>query len=355
MDKDSKERSAEMLRQCLPLISSHGSDFSPSSYAIWYSYVGRDTPWLVAALDATRKSGGTLTEVQTEELHARLHQQNSVESMEETRRALSGLVNSLAASAAQAQESTASFGSELDVAAEAIARGDVTAAAAGLIEQVRAYSGTLKEVNGRLRSSQAEIEHLRGELRVMRQEARRDPLTGLTNRRAFDEALAAAMGEARRPGGVLTAAMLDLDHFKKINDTHGHLFGDQVLKAVAGLMRAKALEGEAVARLGGEEFAFLLPGVPMAQALERMEALRKSIGAAQIRRASSNQTLGNVTVSCGLAELRPGDTGHSFVERADQALYRAKAGGRDRVECSNPRSEAPAAGEREAQSDAAGG
>ena len=336
MDKDSKERSAEMLRQCLPLISSHGSDFSPSSYAIWYSYVGRDTPWLVAALDATRKTGGALTESQTEELHARLHQQNSVESMEETRRALTGLVNSLAASAAQAQESTASFGSELDVAAEAIARGDVKAAAAGLIGQVRAYSGTLKEVNGRLRSNQAELEHLRGELRMMRQEARRDPLTGLTNRRAFDEALGAALEEAQRTGGALTIAMLDLDHFKKINDTHGHLFGDQVLKSVAGLMRAKALEGEVVVRMGGEEFAFLLPGVPMAQALERMDTLRKTIAAAQIRRAGSNETLGNVTISCGLAELCPGDTGSSFIERADQALYRAKAGGRDRVESSLP-------------------
>jgi diguanylate cyclase (GGDEF)-like protein len=159
-----------------------------------------------------------------------------------------------------------------------------------------------------------------------------DGLTGVANRRRFDEALEEACKTARQLATPLSLALIDLDHFKQLNDTHGHQNGDDALRAVAALLQRRAQSrGELVARFGGEEFAWLLPGVPLDVAKAEAESFRLSVRAAAIRHdAAAN---GVVTASLGVAgsagaTLLPA----SLVAAADAALYRAKSGGRDRVE-----------------------
>jgi diguanylate cyclase (GGDEF)-like protein len=151
-----------------------------------------------------------------------------------------------------------------------------------------------------------------------------DGLTGVANRRRFDEALADACAAALEDGEPLSLVLIDLDHFKALNDTHGHHYGDDALRSVGALLSERTeSRGGLAARFGGEEFAWLLPGVALDGAREEAEAFRLLVHNTGIVTASVG-----VSSSAGMAELTP----HALVAAADAALYRAKSGGRDRVE-----------------------
>jgi len=159
-----------------------------------------------------------------------------------------------------------------------------------------------------------------------------DGLTGVANRRRFDEALEEACGTARETGSPLSLALIDLDHFKELNDTRGHLNGDDALRAVACLLAKRAeANGGLVARFGGEEFAWLLPGLSLELAKEQAEAFRLSVHDANIRH--DGVPSGFLSASVGVAgSAAAGLQPATLIAAADAALYRAKSGGRDRVE-----------------------
>lgn len=158
-------------------------------------------------------------------------------------------------------------------------------------------------------------------------EARTDGLTQLANRRAFDAALDELVAAGRRPGGTAVLLMIDIDHFKRINDAHGHPGGDRVLQHVASTLRATFPDARLVARYGGEEFAVILPG-SLDHAVQRAERLRVAVSGQRIEIGDQHV---QVTLSCGLSELRPGTTAETWVRQADQALYAAKNQGRNQV------------------------
>lgn len=156
------------------------------------------------------------------------------------------------------------------------------------------------------------------------EQARTDPLTGLSNRRAFSTALALEIERANVAGSPLCVALLDLDHFKSINDVHGHAEGDRVLAEVGKVLQAHFAAAGLAARYGGEEFALLLPGTTLDTARAQCELLRQAVGALPLGAV--------VSASIGVTAYRPGETYAALLERADEALYRAKRDGRNRVE-----------------------
>lgn len=162
--------------------------------------------------------------------------------------------------------------------------------------------------------------------RQLRRLSRRDSLTGLHNRTALDEQLLTEIDRALRHGSPLSIIMIDLDHFKSVNDQMGHLMGDRVLVTIAGLLKAATRSVDTVGRWGGEEFLILCPDANASQALVIAERICTTT------RAQGFPTGWTHTVSAGVAELRPGESQHSLLQRADAALYRAKNGGRDRAE-----------------------
>jgi len=166
------------------------------------------------------------------------------------------------------------------------------------------------------------------ELEALAALARRDPLTGLANRRAFEEALAREVARAARDGAPLAVIALDVDHFKRVNDAHGHAAGDAVLAEVAARAAQALRAGDLLARVGGEEFAALLPGASLEAAAEAAERVRARIVALPI--AAGGAFLA-VTLSAGLAALAQGEDGAALLARADERLYAAKRAGRDRV------------------------
>jgi diguanylate cyclase (GGDEF)-like protein len=164
----------------------------------------------------------------------------------------------------------------------------------------------------------------------LREEAIRDALTGLHNRRFFSELSPTLMAEAQRQNAPLAAAMIDIDHFKRLNDTHGHAAGDAVLRATGTFLRASIRQSDMVFRMGGEEFLVLLPRTPGDQALKRVDEWRAAFAAQRIMFETAALT---ATFSAGVAVF-PGDAADidTLLSHADRALYGAKMGGRNRTE-----------------------
>ncbi|MDT7837737.1 GGDEF domain-containing protein [Aquabacterium sp. OR-4] len=184
----------------------------------------------------------------------------------------------------------------------------------------------LGRMRARLSAQKAE---LTGALALNRELATRDMLTGLLNRRAMSELLAQEQPRQRRAGGPMALALLDIDHFKRINDRHGHLVGDAVLQHFAELARAELRGGDALARWGGEEFLLLLPGTPLAAAEGVLRRLRERIASADFSAIVPGLT---VSFSGGVSVCSAEEVCERAIERADQALYRAKNAGRNCIE-----------------------
>lgn len=197
------------------------------------------------------------------------------------------------------------------------------------IDEFERISDSLLDLNAQLDSTQRDLVRINRELArreaVIREISLTDALTGVGNRRFLDDRLAAESERGRRYGTALALFMLDIDHFKRVNDTFGHEAGDRVLEETGALLRRHLRQSDCAARLGGEEFVVLMPGSSLADATAVAERLRAEL-AAQIRSDPSS-----ITASFGVASLRADESGSDLLARADAALYRAKNAGRNRV------------------------
>lgn len=199
-----------------------------------------------------------------------------------------------------------------------------------LVESSHAFARNLLVLlTGRIRKANAMVDRSIQLQRIHQRNATIDSLTGLYNRRWMDEALPLEMGRARRRGLSLAFLMLDVDHFKRCNDRYGHQAGDAVLRALANTLQLSLRTQDMPVRYGGEEFCVMLPGADMAQAQGVSERLRMAV--ADMRVKADSLTLEEVSISIGCTVMGPGDDLASLLARADRALYRAKAGGRDQV------------------------
>jgi diguanylate cyclase len=213
--------------------------------------------------------------------------------------------------------------------AEATASAPVTEAlrsvAALQRSRLAAQRAALAEFGRVIRAEQDKVAALQREIDDLRTESNHDKLTGLLNRRGLEAGL------NDLPEGACTLLLLDIDHFKRINDLHGHPSGDGVIKSVAAVIKQCVRDCDLVARYGGEEFAVILPGLPPSAAEVVANRIRLAVAARKFIKRQTNQSLGKVTVSIGGAERAGREAWASLVDRADEALYESKGAGRDRV------------------------
>ncbi len=196
-------------------------------------------------------------------------------------------------------------------------------------EREQLVAGRLQTLVERVANMEQEAKGFRQHLEEQRQKALLDPLTGLPNRAAWNERLALELARWQRYGGDLLLAVVDIDHFKRINDEYGHLAGDKVLKIIAGELHKRLRKTDFIARFGGEEFALLIPATPLAGGLQLLETLRAGIEACPFHFRGERVT---ISLSAGISAFASAERGEQVFERADQALYRAKRGGRNCVE-----------------------
>lgn len=193
----------------------------------------------------------------------------------------------------------------------------------------RAFAESTAALTAELTEAMRELKRSNAELEVMNQRvielSRTDPLTGVANRRYLSERFAAFAAHAQRHGRPLAVVMADLDHFKRVNDEHGHAVGDEVLQHFAALLLRSSRVEDLVARYGGEEFVAVLPDTDCAAATHFAERVRAAFEAAEAAPGV------RCTGSFGVVEWRQGEDEHAVIERADRAMYRAKVAGRNRV------------------------
>jgi diguanylate cyclase len=191
------------------------------------------------------------------------------------------------------------------------------------------YNGRAAEMAARIAQLEHETHELHAKLDDEKHGARLDPLTGVANRKSFDERLGVEIARRQRGSAPGVMLLLDIDDFKIVNDTYGHRAGDRVLQNVAACFKVAARRGgDLAARIGGEEFALLLDGITIPEALQIANEVRAAV---QALRFHFRGTPVRVTVSCGITELQSPDSAEAAFDRADSALYQAKRGGKNLV------------------------
>jgi diguanylate cyclase len=238
------------------------------------------------------------------------------------------MIEAAAGTASSYSENLADVTQKLHVAMDAPA---VRVIVESLIQATKEMEQTNATLEASLSASKQEITQLQESLEAIRNESMTDPLTTLSNRKHFDISLANAVEEARSEGQHLSLLITDVDHFKKFNDRYGHLTGDQVLRLVAVSVKQTIKGLDLAARYGGEEFAVLLPNTILGDAMKVAEHIREAVMSKELMKKSTGEHLGRVTISVGVATLHPADTAQTLIERADNCLYAAKRGGRNKV------------------------
>jgi len=331
--RDSVEKSAEYLRLALPLMAKQSAPLHPVSYAVWYEYVSGRNSSLKASIDERLQSGSVLDEKATYDIFHKHVAELDEQVARRVSEAFQKVMADMSSSAAQAGDQAGQFGSALeqwcaDLDASNPGASQGAKAILGLTHNMQ---GSIVSLKGSLNESRREIEQLRQEVGRAREDALADGLTGLTNRRGFDMAIAACLLESAASECGPSLLITDIDHFKRVNDTYGHLFGDKVIRAVAQILKDNVKGKDTAARYGGEEFVVLLPDTPIEGARQVAEKIRRTIEGCRIKRTSDNEAVANITVSLGVASFKPGESANDFVARADAALYASKNEGRNRV------------------------
>jgi len=311
---------------------------TPLNFELWAHALGEPDGALAAEIKRLIETAEPFTEAVTDMLAAEhLPRGRLTEQIRDAGRVLDRELSSVSSVIAQAHKSQAAYGQTLDEAAtsiEAAANGDgLQTIVSSLTTATRQVQHETESLEKKLEVSTQEVVRLREHLELVRRDAMTDALTDLANRKAFDEHLASACDQAEASGKALTLAVLDIDHFKRFNDTWGHQTGDQVLRYVASVLGRAAASPRFAARYGGEEFAMVFPHESVAMVEIALESVLKEIASRNLRRRSTNDELGAVTVSAGFAVRQRGETASAFLERADAALYASKRGGRNRVSC----------------------
>jgi diguanylate cyclase len=336
---DDFERTIVFGEQAISRIKAHRTSAYPRIYELWYTFAtGHNAP-LNKAVNAILDRNAAITDHEIEEVYdSYLSPLRFSDRVDQVGARLVGEIDQVMAMVDTAMAQTSVFGDELRSTV------DQLSSAAESPQQFRKLVDTLlrltremevsnKVLESRLKESRSEIITLQEDLNAVRTESLTDPLTSLSNRKAFDGALASAIISARETGEALTLLITDIDHFKRFNDSYGHLTGDQVLRLVALSVKQNVKGADLAARYGGEEFAVILPNTPLRSGLTVAEHIRRAVMSKELVKRSTGENLGRVTISIGVAAHRPEDTATTLIERADTCLYAAKRGGRNRVVC----------------------
>jgi diguanylate cyclase len=292
------------------------------NYEVWLSYKMGGHPDLRRLIDERIARGEAFDDATNEQLYEQFFSNLRLSAqMMATGERIARELTEVVAALQTSGDKTGAYADTLQTAATSLERGiDATKlreVIAGLAAATLDMADHNRQLTTRLSDSSREMDTLRTALRHVRAEALTDGLTGLANRKMFDETLRMRVREATAQRFDLCLVMCDIDHFKRFNDTWGHQTGDQIIRFVASY--------------GGEEFAIVMPRTRLAAARAICESIRVAIEGKKLLRKSTNENLGKITVSMGAAQYRAAESLHDLIERADTCLYASKRSGRNRV------------------------
>jgi diguanylate cyclase len=310
---------------------------TPRNFDLFFTYHSATDPELTRRLDLLLRDGGTLSEAVLETLYNECvaPAEIDLDAVSAGSQAIQDAAQTLVEQVAGSQAAIRGYGETL--AHWAAHLGDeptlaaLVKAVATLSEETRRAGERNRALEQQLSASVARIAKLRQNLAEVKQEVAADPLTGIANRKAFEARLRRAIVQARTERGALSVLLLDIDHFKRFNDHHGHRTGDLVLRLVGRVLSDNVKGRDCAARYGGEEFAILLVGATLQAGAVVAQQICDALSGKHLVNKGSGRDLGRVTVSVGVAQFQDHESAAALVERADLALYEAKRTGRNRV------------------------
>ncbi len=334
MSKENLEKSFKILKKTVPLMLKHKMAAVPTNYALWYTYAANDTPELNGTMDKLFERVNVVSEARTEELYRNYVAGQQEVSPWQLRKTIEAMVIEMSQTVKDTRSDTNVFRSAMDgclddlekVEKEGWTVEEVMGVVRNMVKDAQEIRRSTLNFSAALGSAEKEIAQLRAELQKSQHNALYDSLTGLCNRRFFDAEIDSLLDQKQ-----LSMILVDIDHFKKFNDSHGHLMGDRVLRGVAKKLQQNCRDTAQAFRFGGEEFAVLLPEVDIKRALHVAEVMRRGIEKLQIKDKKSGQTIGGITASFGVAQLKPNMQSIELIEQSDKHLYEAKNLGRNRV------------------------
>lgn len=342
--EEEKRIIASWSENALRLMDHNNISHLPENYSVWFEYARGGNKKLKEAIDKTLKEGKGFTHEMNRQLYFS-HIVKDLDSrtvVEASNRVQSIMANVLKV-VESSSDSTTNYNSELEGFSRQLedngilSEGDLKGVISQIVERTKELREKGENLNKKLDESRKEVEMLKNNLEEVSVQVNLDSLTGIANRKAFDEAILSHMRDAKESGKSLCLLMIDVDHFRNFNNLHGHLLGDQVLRIVAQSMKDVIRGKDFVAKYGGEEFAVLLPDTPLRGAEIVAENIRKTIASKELKRKDTGESYGTVTVSAGVALLRPRyDKSEDLIARADKALYNSKKNGRNMVSTEEP-------------------
>lgn len=330
-----KAASAELLRLILQKMASHPAAFTPPTYAVWYEFLAGINPQLTEAMNKLLGDKGLLTTEMAQNFFDLYISEGNPQAQAAFRVNMQKLLDNMSKFAESTGSETDRFSAGLQKYGETLNKGVDAPSLKNLVGEImqdtQSMRSSVESLQGKLHESKGEVEKLQQELQNARSEALVDPLTGVFNRRGFDAQMKKLLANPDLQGRRVCFMMLDIDFFKKVNDTYGHLFGDKVIRGIAAALTARVKGQDSVARMGGEEFAVILPDTPMQGAYALAEQIRQSIEKSKIRRSEKQDVVEGITISIGIADCEISGDWNDALSRADEALYASKTQGRNRT------------------------
>lgn len=332
--REDTQAAAELLKQAIPLMVKRKIPTNPCNIALWYAYAAGLDKNLNQALETHFPDNTQYAPEKSEELFFDYFIKSYMPSHEGAQEAMVSLLTRLYESTKKTADGTREYGSALQKGLDQFKNEtdprEMEKTLVSLLEETRAVDHLTRRFTQEIDSAKQEIESLKQQLKDTEKSVFVDSLTKIGNRRSFDRTLVGAMVKTN---AELSLLLIDLDNFKKCNDTYGHLTGDRVLAGVGQLLESHKSENIHVSRYGGEEFAVIVRQKTREQVHDLAEMIRTQVMKIQIKQ--QGRYIGNISTSIGIAERKPGESRESLIHRADQALYSAKQNGRNQVKISD--------------------
>ncbi|WP_031434178.1 GGDEF domain-containing protein [Methylomarinum vadi] len=332
---DDVAKTYEFFRLTTALLAKYRIAPSPVNYRLGYDHVAGKNEELKSALNELIGQPDSLSSERLWELYQRFFNQDQ-NALEKIRLELRHIVMSVQNAFEQSGGNISDYAQTLSRFAEILDPATPIDSISSEVQKVYEETRSMEQMQRRLENNMShlltEVDLLRKELEQVKVESLTDSLTGISNRKAFDTTLEHTVIAAREQDITFCILVIDIDHFKKFNDTYGHLVGDKVLRFVASTLK-RCLKGkDTVARFGGEEFTVILPQTKLNDAVTIAEQVRHAVSSGSLKDLKSGKRYGSITVSIGIAQFHKNELANDLLQRADEALYLAKDRGRNRVE-----------------------
>jgi diguanylate cyclase len=331
------EYAATVANGAIQSMAKQSVPATPNNFSVWFNYAMGASPALRKTIDILAGGKRKFDASVNHDLYVTyINPQSDSAAPADFPEQLAGVITSakqfLATAIADNRVQIAALG---EVSSQVQASSDPRPIIERLVNELSKATARASALETNFEASSLELDNIRNSLKESEERSNTDALTGLANRRSLDQFLRSAQIVAMEKGEPLSVLLIDIDHFKKFNDSYGHQVGDQVLRLVAKVLRDNVREQDLAARYGGEELFAVLPGATLDVCAGVAERIRCRVSDARLTRRTTGQEISSVTVSIGVTQFRMAESAEAMIERCDRALYQAKRSGRNQTVTEN--------------------